>query len=720
MNKHFYGSDTRRCTVDRPVAAPAFRRRFTLEVIPDRAEFSVCGLGFYLLWVNGTPVTKGALAPYISNPDDICYYDTYDLVPYLREGENVISLILGNGFMNPFGGEVWDFHLAAWIGAPRVAFEFCAYKEDRAVLQFEADEKLVWHPSAILMDEIRLGELYDAREELPGWQLTDFDDSGWKPAIPMDAPRGDMRICHADPIRVQAERKPVEIVREGEAYRYDFGVNSAGIFRLKIKAKPGQKITMKMGERLLDGKFDNKNLAFRNYDYYDDWTQSCVYIAKGEGEEVYEPHFTYFGYRYILVEGITQAQATEELLTYIVMNSDLRRTGGFSCSDPVANTLFAMAQNSDLSNFYYFPTDCPHREKNGWTGDASASASRMVMLYDSEKSLCQWLDNIRKAQNDEGAVPGIVPTGGWGFKWGNGPAWDRVLFELPYMIYRYRGNTQVIRDNAHAMMRYLDYILKHRRVDGTVAIGLGDWVPTGKSKANDYDAPLALTDSIMVMEMAHKAEEMFRAVGYTHQAEFAHGVWADMRQTVRRVLLDRETMTMAGNCQTSQALALYYGVFDEEERRTAFDRLLERIHADGDSFTCGFLGLQCIFDVLSEFGESELAYRMITKPDYPSYACLIGRGETSVVEAIRPDTMDCGSHNHHFLCDYARWFVNCVAGLRVIDSRTVEVKPSYISSLNYAEAYCDLPAGRVTVRWERLPDGTTSLKVDSPKDIRIC
>ena len=459
------------------------------------------------------------------------------------------------------------------------------------------------------------------------------------------------------------------------------------------------------GEILKDGRFYNGNIIFEqeNCEFYPEYNQKTVYTAKGGKAETWSESFAYYGFRYVLVQGITKEQATPELLTYLVANSDLRQIGGFSCSDETANTLFQMVQRSDLSNFYYFPTDCPHREKNGWTGDASMSADHMALLYDVENSWKEWLAGIRKSQNEEGALPGIVPTSGWGFSWGNGPAWDSVLFNLPYMLYRYRGSKTAIAENAHAMLRYLEYIGKRRNADGTVSIGLGDWVPVGKP-ADAYDAPLAVTDSIMVMDMAGKAAQMFRAVGYRNQAQFAESLYQEMRGAIRRELLDRETMEMAGRCQSSQALGLYYGVFEKEEEEKAFSRLLDFIHAKGDHFDCGFLGLHVLFHVLSDHGCGELAYRMITRRDYPSYGHLLAIGETAIPERFMPDGEMDFSHNHHFLGDIARWFLTRVAGICVTDAGHVEIRPDFIPGLSYAAAWYELPGGRVRARWKKKED----------------
>ncbi len=719
MNKHFIKASEEYTTLDNHVPAPLLRRSFTLVEKPVKAELSISGLGFYILYVNGVNVTKGHLAPYISNPDDVCYFDTYDVTEQLSEGENVIGIILGNGFINSPGGVVWDFEKAEYRGAPRVALELNCKLSDGG-MTLTADGEFLTHPSPILFDDIRLGETYDARLELDGWMLRGFDTRGWKPALKAETPRGVLKKCEAEPILTYREIKPVSITREGDAFLYDFGINSAGICRLTVNGREGQKITMWHGEMLSEGRFYNKNIRFIRPDatFYDDYNQTDRYICSGKGTEVYEPHFVYHGFRYVLVEGIDESQATPELLTYRIMSSAVKTIGGFRCSSERVNKLFAMVKNSDLSNFFYLQTDCPHREKNGWTGDASLSADHVGLILDTEASWREWLYGIRLAQNEVGALPGIVPTSGWGFAWGNGPTWDSILFNLPYILYKYRGCTDVIRENAHAMVRYLEYILTRRSADGTVAIGLGDWVPVNKS-ANDYAPPLALTDSVMVMDMARKAAEMLDAIGYTHQAAFARGIYEDMRATVRRELVDLDNMLVAGDCESSQAIALYYGVFDKNEKAAAFAHLLRQISEAGGSFDCGFIGMHCIFHVLSDFGENELAYNMIMKDEFPSYAWLIDKGYTSMPEHFLDSEPYPESQNHHFLGDIARWFITRLAGLNVIDSTTVEITPCPVKDIDFASAYYDIPSGRVSVRWSRDESGKISIDYEAPVGVTI-
>ena len=401
------------------------RRTFELDFVPEKAEISICGLGFYCLYINGKEITKGHLAPYISNPDDYCYYDTYDIASLLVKGKNAVGVILRNGFTNSLGGYVWESDKSAWRGAPRVALELFAEAEGYERVRIEADTEFKVCNSPILFDDLHYGEYYDARKNQDGWSLPDFDDREWTNAIPAKAPRGEFRFCSAEPIGITDVRKPKRIIRCESGFIYDFGLNSAGLCEVNIKnSKVGQRLTLRYAEQVKENELFVDSVVFpitRFPDYFEN-NQKDIYICRGGETETWKPHFTYHGFRYVLIEGIGEEQATEDLLTYCVMSSVLKKHGDFKCSDKTVNKLFEMTKNSDLSNFYYYPTDCPHREKNGWTGDAAVSCFHMMLLYDCKTSFAEWLANVRKSQNDVGALPGIVPTAGWGYDWGNGSA----------------------------------------------------------------------------------------------------------------------------------------------------------------------------------------------------------------------------------------------------------------------------------------------------------
>lgn len=682
---------------DHPVPAPYLRRSFhTKDGGPGRLTIGCAG--FYELYLNGCRITKGALAPYISNPNDLLYYDTYavDLLP----GENVIGLWLGNGFQNCPSGYIWDFDKAPHRGTPRAALRL-DYTDSLGSHTLESDTEFRCAPSPVLYDDYRFGEHYDARLEVPGWNQPGFDDSGWTSALPAPVPLGEPRLCRADPIVVAQALSPVSINREEEGcYRYDFGVNTAGVCRLTIRGVPGQRITLTHGERLEGGKLSTKNIWFDDTPL----AHRDVYICKGTDEEVYSPSFVYHGFRYVLVSGITQEQATPELLTYLEMHSDLQERGGFSCSDPTVNTLQEITRRSSLSNFYYFPTDCPQREKNGWTADAALSAEHMLLNLSPESSYLEWMCNICKAQNDVGALPGIVPTGGWGFDWGNGPAWDCVLVYLPYFVYVYRGTLDIAELAAPSILRYLHYLTTQINREGLIRIGLGDWCPVGRN-ADHYKAPLEFTDTVISMDIAEKAAFLFGILGMTEQQTFARAIAVRLRTAIRLHLIDTNTMTAAGNCQTSQAMALFYRLFEGGERPAAFSRLLDMIDEQNGHLDTGVLGGRVIFHVLTAFERSDLALHMIARPDFPSYGNWVARGATTLWEEFQPEGGGVTSLNHHFWGDISSWFIQALAGIRFNPHCTnhleADFRPSFVAQLDHAEAFHLSPAGRISSAWKR-------------------
>ncbi len=721
-------------TYGKHIAAPLFRRSFTVKGKPEKADLILCGLGLYELYINGNRITKGRLSPYISNPDHIYYYDRYNLTSYLNTGENVIGIMLGDGFLNA-KCPVWDFDKNSFSSSPKLALEFLL-KDESGEQALNAND---FHckKGPVAFNDLRSGEFFDKRLEEKGWFNVGFcEDDKWHTPLAADTPKGEARLCEAEPIAVQREISPVSFykgelsddypldghyspdIKTAEApmartggWIYDFGENNAGIFRLKIKGKRGQRIDIQCAEKITNGKVDYSNLCF----YPDGYAQRDIYIVGSNEEEIYEPFFTYHGFRYIYITGITEEQATEALLTYLVMCSDLRTIGAFNCSDDTANEIFAMASRSDFSNFYYFPTDCPHREKNGWTGDAAVSAEHMTLTMDVEKSYTEWLRNISAAQRGDGKIPCIVPTGSWGYGWGSGPAWDTVIFTLPYMLYRYRGNTEVISENAHTMISYLHYISACRNKKGLLELGLGDWCPVNRG-SSEYQAPLEFTDSVMTYDMCRMAATMFKATGMRENEKYAQQLGLDLYNRIRDEYIEPDTVAVKGHCQSAQAIGIAYGIFTEKEKPAAFDRLLDYIHSNGDKIDTGFLGLRVIFNVLADYGEAELAWKMIVGKDFPAYGWYVKNGYTTLPEHFTTD-MRGKSLNHHFFGDVKQWLIRYAAGLRVENHNTVVIKPCFLKELNFAAARHTLPEGEVAVFWER-KSKEIALKIICPKNIK--
>ena len=670
------------------VGAPMFRRAFCYTA-GQTAELTICGLGFYELYINGVNITKGKMAPYISNPDVCCYYDLYDIKEYLVPGMNVVGVILGNGFLNPQVA-CWEFDKAPYRCAPK--FALAMMLNDK--LAFEADEEFRWMQSPVIYNDLRYGEYYDARLEIKSWCSPDFSASDWNLPIMAETPKGEPRLCEAEPVCCTKDIAAVCHWKIEQGYLYDFGINLSGVCRLKINGRPGQTIRFQHGEALLEGRsLYIKNTTTPEIHNKGDW-QTDVYICKG-GEAVYEPRFTYHGFRYVFVEGISDEQATDDLLTMLVWHSDISDRSSWKTDNPIINKLQSMTVNSDLSNLLYVITDCPHREKNGWTGDVALSCEQMLYNFDCAATMREWLRNLSHSQRNDGAIPAICPTSGWGYEWGNGPAWDLALIEVPYQVYRFTGNETIIYESLPAIEKYLHYFISRRNEDGLVAFGLPDWCETLSVSENLSSTPLEVTDSLTAIEIFQKAAFLASCVKQTELQNKYREYAEEFVYRFRKKYLGEE-MCISCRTQTAQAKALSVGVFTKEEESAAFQKLLELIEQCGH-FKTGVLGARVLFRVLCDHGMPDLAYRLITQEELPSFKWWINQGLTSLGESInetfpnsilRKDGSRMLSLNHHFWGDISACFFRYILGMNInpdfTDPNHIELRPVAFQNINYA------------------------------------
>ncbi len=707
FSKAFICAQKEPCTHEHHVAAPLLRKNFLIEKLENAYCITICGLGFYRLFINGIEITKGFFAPYISSPNDFIYYDKYEIASYLKEGNNVIGIMLGNGFENAMDNGVWDFQKAAWRSAPKCAFSV----ETVEGKLFESDLTVKCCNSPITYDDLRCGERYNATFEIDNWASPNFDDSAWKQVIFADAPQGEPKLVEAEPIVNYRTISPVKIEKGKKGYIFDFGEVNAGVCKIQGVAEKGQKIKLTHGEIVIDGALDLKNISFGDRSKTD-YVQHDEYIAKG-GYFTYVPSFTYHGFRYVEVEGITEEQATKEFLTFLVLGSNLERAGDFTCDNEEINKIQECTYRSNRSNIFYFPLDCPQREKNGWTGDTALSAEQFFYNLQVEKSLTEWLCNIRKAQRDDGKLPGIVPTSGWGYAFQNGPAWDLVLVEIPYRIYQFTGNLQPTLDTLSAFERYLDCAKSRQKDNGLVEYGLGDWCETGTADEGLYSTSSEITDSIILCDMCRKIAYLSGKAKNVRLQRKAEGFAEELREKFREKYVENGRLSV--ETQTAYALALFHDFFEKEEKALAYERLKCLIAQKEDHFCAGVLGTRVLFYVLSEMGDSALAIKLITQKTFPSYTYHIDRGATTLWEAFhllddekpylcrKDGNPRLLSLNHHFWGFVSGWFYSCLAGIKLEDAN-IYVSPCFDCGLTHVKASYN-GKSFVEVDWEKQVNG---------------
>ena len=364
---------------ERPVLpAPLFRRLFHLNRPVRGATLRICGLGYYELHLNGERVGDHVLDPVVTQYDQRVRYVVYEVTSNLKRGDNAVGIMLGNGWYNSHTPETWHFDKATWRDYPKLLLQLDVEFDDGSCTTLCSDSAWRVSDGPVRFDGLRNGETYDARYEKPGWTRADFNDDGWESAVVVAPPGGIVEQQACPPCKVMETLTPVAVneVVPGVAV-YDFGENVAGWVQLRVRGPAGTEVTLRYAECLQEnGDIDQSNIKklVRGGDF-----QTDRYILKGEDEEVWEPHFTYHGFRYVQVTGDPQPPSPDRFRGRVVYTA-FDPSGRFECSDPTLNTLQACTLRSFKGNFVGIPTDCPHREKNGWTGDAQVAADRKSVV----------------------------------------------------------------------------------------------------------------------------------------------------------------------------------------------------------------------------------------------------------------------------------------------------------------------------------------------------
>lgn len=709
---------------DRP--GPLLRKAFRVRQPVKRATVYVCGLGYYELRLNGRKVGDRVLDPPFTRYDRRCLYTTYDVTAQVRRGENALGVVLGNGWYNQHAREEWDFDRAAWRDRPKLLLHLRLELADGSIQTLVSDR--TWRGAAgpIRRDGIRNGELYDARRQVPGWDRPGFDDRAWArvaavkppqsseagerpatptppaPQLPAGAPpasggmegptAADSRLLRsqtAPPIRVTQTLKPVRLSEpKPGVFIFDLGQAFAGWAQLRVRGPAGTRVTLRYGERLdAEGMLTRGEIETL---VYQGPFQTDVYILKGQGLEVWEPRFTYHGFRYVEVTGFP-GRPTLDSLRGRVVHTDFAPAGTFACSNDLLNRIQRLTLWAYRSNFVGYPTDCPQREKNGWTGDAHLAAEQGLFNWHSAAAYARWMNDFKDEQRPNGELPGIVPTSGWGY--GIGPAWDSAYVLIPWYLYVYCGDTRVLAEHYPGMKRYVDY-LTTRAKDHLVDYGLGDWVPA------KTETPVAVTSTAYYYVDALTVARAARLLGKHAEAEQYAALAAQIRQAFRQAFV-REDGGVANNSQTALSGALFQGMVDPDERERVLGKLVADIERQEDHLDTGILGAKYLFHALTEGGRADLAYRVATQTTFPSYGYWIRQGATTLWE----DWRGAASRNHVMFGDISAWFYKALAGINPDPAapgfQHVILRPHPVGDLRFVRATYRSPYGTIVSDWRR-------------------
>jgi len=667
-------------------SAPRFRKRFWYPG-KGKAVLRICGLGIAYCYINGTPVSEDLFTAPVSDYTKTLWYTLYDVTALLRPGENTIAVICGNGWYNETIPTTWRFHEAPWRDAPKFILR----------LELPSGEAVVsdgtWRccpDSEIRFNQLRMGEYYDANLA-DGWTEDGYDDSGWGyAAADPTPPAGVFRQCLCEPVREHEVLEPVQVVRTGEnRWVYDFGQNISGYIRLAVTGKKGQLLTVRYAE-CVDGSFAPAYYGMDTY-YCKEGFQTDKFICSGK-KTLWSPRFAYHGFRYAEITGCSEVLDAKA----VFVHQQVARRTEFTCSDPYINRLFHCGIISSQSNMFYALTDCPTREKLGWTNDAQSSCEQMLTNFEAEKLLTKWHQDIRDAMNPEGALPGIVPTSGWGFHWGNGPVSDGILFEIPYRIWLHTGNRELLTRSLPYFRRYLAYLESRKEENGLVTFGLDDWAaPGGRGKVE-----AGFINAVLISSFYRIAALAASLCADPEEASFREEA-EKLRNMIRERHVDEKGFCTV-HAQCAVAMLIYYGIYRElEPLKAQLEQLLEEsdYHLD-----CGMVGMRRLLHALSKCGLSNQAMRLLKGEGYPGYRVWMDNGATSLWEKWDIH-VNSDSKNHHMYSDVLSWLVKTLGGIRLDESRCGELvfllEPEYLEGIDHVRLQYRTVAGNILVAWRR-------------------
>ena len=680
--------------------APYFRKVFDAKKSVRSARAYIAVAGLYELYINGEKIGNHRLDPLYTRFDRRNFYVTYDVTPQIQKGRNAIGVLLGNGWYNHQSMAVWDFHRAPWRNRPAFCMDVRITYEDGSVEVVSTERDWKTSSGALVFNSIYTAEHYDARLEQKGWNTADFDDSQWSGVGYRAVPSLNVVSQQVQPIRA-VETIPVKTWKKlnDTTYVFDFARNMAGVTRIKVSGEEGTVVRLKHGERL----YDNGRVNTSNIDVYhrpvdnSDPFQTDILVLSGKGEDEFMARFNYKGFRYVEVTSTNPLVLNENSLTAYFVHSDVPQKGTIHTSNALINRLWWATNNAYLSNLMGYPTDCPQREKNGWTGDGHFAIETALYNYDGITVYEKWLADHRDEQQPNGVLPDIIPTGGWGYGTDNGLDWTSTIAIIPWNIYMFYGDSKLLADCYENIKRYVDYV-DRTSPTGLTSWGRGDWVPVKSHSSKELTSSVYFYVDTKILANAAK---MFNK---TEDYEYYSALADKIKNAINDKFLNRETGIYGSGVQTEQSVPLQWGIVPEELKRKVARNLAKQVEAAGFHLDVGVLGAKAILNALSENGEAETAYKLAVQDTYPSWGCWIANGATTLLENWDLNATRDISDNHMMFGEIGGWFYKGLGGIFPDPEnpgfKHILLRPNFPSGLNQFEARHQSPYGEICSKWE--------------------
>jgi len=685
--------------------APYFRRVFEPIKQIKSARAYIVASGLYELYLNGEKVGTHRLDPMYTRFDRRNLYVTYDVTRNLQQGKNAVGVILGNGWYNHQAMAVWNFDKAPWRARPSFCLDLRITYTDGTTetITSGSDWKTSFGP--IISNNIYTAEHYDARLEQKGWNKVDFDDAKWRGISLRATPSKNIVSQTMHPIRNIEEIKVKSLHKfDDTTYLYNLGRNIAGVSKIKVSGPKGTVIKLKHAERLsTNGRADLSNIDvyYRPKDNTDPF-QTDIFILNGDGEEEFMPLFNYKGFQYVEVTSSNPIKLEEKNLVAYFMHSDVPAAGKISSSNPLIDKIWWATNNSYLSNLFGFPTDCPQREKNGWTGDGHFAIETGLYNFDAVTVYEKWLGDHRDEQQPNGVLPDIIPTGGWGYGTANGTDWTSTIAIIPWNIYMFYGDTKALADNYKNIKQYVNYVNNISK-DGLTTFGRGDWVPVKSTSNLEYTSSIYFYVDADILAKAAKL--------FNNQNDFL--VYSALAKKIKSAInakyFNAETVSYGSGVQTELSMALQWNIVEDQYRLKLAENLAKRVAADGMHIDVGVLGAKAVLNALSDNGQSETAYKLAAQDTYPGWGWWIANGATTLHENWDMQATRDISDNHMMFGEIGGWFFKGIGGIKIDERqpgfKNILLQPHFVEGLEHFTASHESPYGTIISSWKKNKNG---------------
>jgi alpha-L-rhamnosidase len=688
------------------------REDFTLGKPIAKARIYATALGLYELHLNGARVGDHILAPDWTDYNKRVRYQDYDVTSLVKQGANTVAGMVAPGW---YAGTIGNGGYQAWGKVPALYAQLEVTYKDGSTDTFATDATWKIHPSPIVSSDFMLGETYDARAEIQGWDRPGLDTSSWQHATVRDEPARSIDGQVDQPVRETGELPPKSVSQPAPGHWvYDLGQNMVGVVRLKISAPAGTAITLRHAEMLnKDGTIYTANL--RGAPSID------TYICKGDGVETWQPRFTFHGFRYVELTGAPRPPG-RNAVTGIVIGTDIPRTGQFTCSDPAINQLQSNIQWGMRGNYLSVPTDCPQRnERMGWMGDAEVFIRTATYNGDVAAFFTKWLVDVDDAQTPDGAYTDVSPSPhGAGHGNPGVPAWADAGVICPWTIYQMYGDTRILQQHLPAMMKWIEWCRTHSTDlirDKDRGPDYGDWLSQGENTPKEVIGTAYFAYSTSLLAKA------CRAVGDTANAEKYEALAGEIKDAFNKKYVTPDGRIL-GNTQSDYAMALRFDLLPDNLRPKAGQYLADDIASHGNHLTTGFVGVSLLLPALCKENQLTTAYNLFEQDTFPSWLFSVKQGATTIWERWDGWTPNRGfqnpgmnSFNHYSLGSCGEWMFDTVAGIGLDAEHPgfshIIIQPRPGGTLTHAAASYDSIHGKIATDWS-LENGKFSLKVTIP------